>query len=119
MAVLTSGLETHPTGTGNPNDIINNNWVLIDALFVTSTPYAPSGLDNLIGGGGNDLDGVDVSHWAVNSFVFTFVTDNTPGATGKRFRVYYFRAMVGTELEDGPSLIVSDDDPTKVFELLA
>lgn len=118
MAILSpTGLETHPTGTGNPNELINNNWVLLNGLY-SSAPFAPAGVINLIGGGVTALDGFNVTGWAVNSFVLTYATDNSPAATGKRFRVYFFRDMVGIEVENTPSLIVSDDEPTKVFELI-
>lgn len=81
-------------------------------------PYSP-GVTRLIGGTATDLDGIDVSGWKINSFVLTYANDNSIAATGTRYRVYYLRSMVGVEPENAPSLIISDDEPTKVFELLA
>lgn len=33
MALLSTGLETHPDGTVNPNNLINGNWSRIDEIL--------------------------------------------------------------------------------------
>lgn len=33
MALLTTGLETHPDGTVNPNALINGNWQRLDEIL--------------------------------------------------------------------------------------
>lgn len=33
MALLNTGIETHPAGTVNPNTIINGNWSTIDTIL--------------------------------------------------------------------------------------
>lgn len=119
MAILSpSGLETHPLGASQPNDIINSNWSRLNDLFGASYyPYAPRGLQTLEGVS-DSLEAVDVSNWLTDSFVFTKV-DDTNGGTGDRFRVYFFRDNAGAETMNAPILITSSNDPTKVFELIA
>lgn len=118
MTLNPSGLETHPDASSNPNAIINSNWQVLNDLH-GSYPLAPRGLTGLVGGTATDLDKIDVSALLSDTFIFTNLNDNSGAGTGKRFRVYLFRDMVGTETEDAPSLIVSDEDSTKVFEQLS
>lgn len=80
--------------------------------------YTPN-ISNLIGGTLTDLDGIDITDWMDGSFALTNALDNSLAATGKRFRVYQLRSMQGIEAQDCPSLIISDSNDTKVFELLS
>lgn len=95
----------------------------LDAATGTLTPVTPDmsnytinrhDLTGLTGGASTDLDGLSVetlsalSNGAVVELFFT-------GSISARFRL---RAMVGTEAEDAPWLIIADNDTDRVWELI-
>lgn len=97
--------------------------VRLDAATGTLTPVTPDmsnytinryDLTGLTGGAATDLDGLSedtlaaLSNGAVVELFFT-------GSISARFRL---RAMVGTEAESAPWIVIADNDTTRVWECI-